>query len=64
MGEPPLKIEIMTTISGAEFEICYQERKQVEIDGIAVNLISLERLMENKKASGRTKDINDLENLS
>ncbi len=39
--------------------------RQVDVlDGIEVNLISLEHLKVNKKASGRYKDLNDLENLS
>jgi hypothetical protein len=33
------------------------------IDGVAVNLISLNHLKVNKKASGRYKDLDDLENL-
>ena len=33
------------------------------MDGIKVQLISLEDLKQNKKASGRNKDLNDLENL-
>jgi hypothetical protein len=35
----------------------------VKIDGVETNMIHIEDLKSNKKASGRTKDINDLENL-
>jgi hypothetical protein len=34
-----------------------------ELDGVEVNLISLKHLKINKRASGRHKDLNDLENL-
>jgi hypothetical protein len=34
------------------------------LDGVEVNLIGLENLKKNKQASGRAKDIADLENLS
>ena len=63
MGVPPLRLEITTTISGVDFDECYAERVTDTIDGVPVNLISLRHLKVNKKASGRAKDINDLENL-
>jgi len=55
--------KIMTTISGVEFSICYSRRVTAEIDGISVNLIGLEDRKINKQASGRNKDLNDLEPL-
>jgi hypothetical protein len=33
MGVPPLRIEILTTISGVNFEECYAERVEDVIDG-------------------------------
>ncbi len=63
MGLPPMRLEILTSVSGVEFEECFNERIVDTIDGIPVNLISLERLKQNKKASGRHKDLNDLEHL-
>lgn len=63
MGMPPIRIEILTTISGVSFAACYKERIVDDLDGIEVNLISLHHLKINKKASGRHKDLNDLENL-
>ncbi len=63
MGVPPVQIEILTTISGVSFEECYAARQVDELDGIDVSLISLDHLKVNKKASGRHKDLNDLENL-
>jgi predicted nucleotidyltransferase len=64
MGIAPMRIEIFTTISGVDFEECFQQRIIDEIDGIEVNIISLEQLKVNKKASGRHKDLDDFENLS
>jgi hypothetical protein len=63
MGVPPLRLEILTTISGVEFAKCFDNRLTDQIDGIDVNLINLEDLKINKKASGRLKDLLDLENL-
>jgi hypothetical protein len=63
MGLPPIRIEIITSIPGVEFEECYSNKIIDELDGIKVNLIDLVHLKINKKASGRHKDLNDLENL-
>jgi hypothetical protein len=64
MGFPPMRLEISTSISGVDFEECYQTRIVDTLDDIEVNLIDLAHLKKNKKASGRAKDIADLENLS
>ncbi len=63
MGVPPVRLEIITTISGVDFDSCYQQKKHGKIDGVEVNIIDLENLRKNKTASGRYKDLNDLENL-
>ncbi len=63
MGIPPFRIELLTTISGVNFEECYSERITDIIDGVEVEIINLEHLKLNKKASGRYKDLDDLENL-
>jgi hypothetical protein len=63
MGLPPVRLEISTTISGVTFDECYEERIIDTLDDVEVNLINLKHLKINKKASGRYKDLNDLENL-
>jgi predicted nucleotidyltransferase len=63
MGNPPMRIEVSTGISGVEFQKCYSERVMDTIDGVEIPIISLENLKINKKAAGRLKDLNDLENL-
>ena len=63
MGTPPMRIELLTTISGVGFKECYSERIVDIIDGIEVHIINLEHLKRNKQASGRQKDLDDLEHL-
>jgi hypothetical protein len=63
MGVPPLRLEILNDIDGVTFAKCYLARKRVIMDRIKVNVISLEHLKENKAASGRMKDLDDLEHL-
>lgn len=63
LGMPPLRIEVLTTIAGVDFEECYRDRKTDILDGVEVHLISLKHLKVNKKATGRLKDLSDLEHL-
>lgn len=63
MGVPPFRIEVLTTISGVEFAECFADRVMADVDGVPVNVISLEHLKKNKQASGRGKDLVDLEHL-
>ena len=63
MGVPPLRIELSTTISGVDFAECYRARVTEAIDGITVSIINLTDLKKNKRASGRHRDLDDLERL-
>jgi len=63
MGVPPLRIDLLTNVSGIEFAESFAYRTQAVIDGVQVNLISLDHLKQNKRASGRSKDLGDLEHL-
>ncbi len=63
MGNPPMRIELISEASGIIFDECYLKRNEDVIDGIKVNIISLSDLKNNKLAAGRHKDLNDLEFL-
>ena len=62
-GVPPFRIEIMTTIDGVEFAPCRGRAMVCDLDGVPVPVIALDDLKANKRAAGRHKDLNDLENL-
>lgn len=63
MGYPPLRIEVLTGISGLEFNTAYKNKVFFKVEDLEIPTISLEDLKTNKKASGRSKDKDDLENL-
>jgi len=63
MGVPPVRLELLTSISGVEFAACYARRVAAELDGVSVPFIHLDDLKRNKQASGRLKDRLDLEQL-
>lgn len=63
MGFEPMRLELLPTIPGIEFDSCYDRRDLVKIGRMMVPFISLEDLKINKRASGRPKDLQDLEDL-
>jgi hypothetical protein len=63
MGVAPMRIEVLTEISGVDFARCLENRTIADIAGVPVSLIGLDDLKTKKKASGRLKDLTDLEQL-
>ena len=63
LGYPPLRIDLLTQIDGVTFNNCFENRKEVEIEGLVVNFIGYRDLLSNKKHSGRPRDIDDIDNL-
>ena len=64
IGYPPLRIDILTSIDGVEFEEAYSEKLEIQLDeGTSVYYIGLDELIKNKKSSGRKIDIADVSDL-
>ena len=63
IGVAPRRIDIITTASGLQFETTYQNSIPVNIQGIEVRIPSIDDLILNKRAIGRTKDLADAEAL-
>jgi len=63
MGKPPLRIELLTAISGVEFGECYERRMQITLDETEISVIALDDLRRKKRTAGRPKDIADLDAL-
>jgi hypothetical protein len=63
IGVAPRRIDIITAASGLDFEQASSRAVTVEIEGIAVRIPSIADLICNKRASGRTKDLADVEAL-
>jgi predicted nucleotidyltransferase len=64
IGVAPRRIDIITAISGVEFEAAYKRRKEIRLDGLLLPFISKEDLITNKQATGRDKDRLDAKRLS
>jgi hypothetical protein len=63
MGYPPFRIDVLTKPDGVTFDECYQNKILVDYQGLQIAVIGFEDFKKNKKASGRPKDIQDLDNL-
>jgi hypothetical protein len=63
IGVAPRRIDIITAAYGLQFESAYRDSIPVNIEGIEVRIPSLNDMILNKRASGRTKDLADAEAL-
>jgi hypothetical protein len=64
LGDPPNRIDLITSPDGVDFETCYQSKIESDLDGLKICWIDLENLRLNKKVSGRSQDLADLESLA
>ena len=61
MGRSPVQIDIINEADGISFNDCYGRRNIIRIGGIDIAAISRADLIINKKASGRLRDLADIE---
>lgn len=60
LGIEPHRIDIITELPALDFDSAWERRLSIDIDGVLVNVISLQDLILNKEASGRPQDIADV----
>ncbi|MEW6707942.1 MAG: nucleotidyl transferase AbiEii/AbiGii toxin family protein [Pseudomonadota bacterium] len=63
LGYPPARIDLLTGIDGVSFEDCYPRRVMVDAGGAQLPIIHVDDFKANKRATGRMKDLADLEAL-
>ncbi|HKT09248.1 MAG TPA: hypothetical protein VJR24_15215 [Gemmatimonadaceae bacterium] len=63
LGVPPCRIDILTSISGVDFDAAWGDQTMGEIAGLLVPILGRRTFVINKRAAGRTKDAADLEAL-
>ncbi len=61
MGRSPIQIDIINEADGINFNECYERRNIIRIDSVDIAMISKNDLIKNKKASGRHRDLADIE---
>ncbi|HVU02048.1 MAG TPA: hypothetical protein VHE30_09860 [Polyangiaceae bacterium] len=60
LGQPPLRIDVMTSISGVTFEEAWAGRVKTRVGGRTIGFLGRAEFVKNKRASGRTKDLLDI----
>lgn len=63
IGVAPRRIDIITGVSALNFDETIERAIEVKIEGLKVLIPSVSDLIANKKATGRTKDLADVETL-
>ena len=63
IGQPPRRIDIITKISGVDFDAAWRSRVLESVGGLELPFLGREDLLRNKLAAARTKDLADVELL-
>jgi hypothetical protein len=63
LGMAPNRIDLLTSLTGVDFEQAWQARVTASLDGLQAYILSREHLIANKRALGRKRDLADLECL-
>lgn len=63
IGHEPVRLEVLTSISGVGFSEAYARRINVSVNDLTVPFISFADLIKNKLSTGRGKDLVDAETL-
>ena len=61
---PPVKIEVMTAVKGLNFNETFETAQVYEERGLRIRFINVDHLIKAKKASGRFRDLDDIEQLT
>jgi hypothetical protein len=64
LGDPPHRVDIMTSIDGVDFARAGERQVLIEVDGQSIPIISREDLVTNKRAAGRPQDVADVARLT
>lgn len=64
IGNPPVRIEIMTSVKGLSFEETFAMAQTYEESGLIIRFVHINHLIQAKKAAGRFRDLDDIEQLT
>jgi hypothetical protein len=64
LGVKPNRVDILSSISGISFDEAWATRREGNLEGVPTQFIGREALIRDKRATGRSKDLGDAEELS
>jgi len=63
IGLPPLRIDVLTSLTGVTFGAAWDERTEAEFEGVRFPVLGRRQLLANERALGRAQDLADIERL-
>jgi predicted nucleotidyltransferase len=63
IGREPRRIDLLTTIDGVGFDEAWGAKREIQVDGMTIPVIGRDEFLRNKRATGRHKDLADVERL-
>jgi hypothetical protein len=63
IGREPTKVQVLTGIDGVDFATAFANRIDVDLDGLSEPFLGFDDLLRNKRASARSKDLIDVDEL-
>ena len=63
LGVPPVRVDILTSLTGVTWDEAFSGRVSGEYGGVPIYYIGRQQLAANKRALGRAQDLADLEAL-
>lgn len=63
LGMPPVRIDLITSLTGVSWEDVWSRKSSGSYGDIPVHYVGREQLVANKRATGRLRDLADLERL-
>jgi hypothetical protein len=63
MGRPPVRVDVLTSVTGLRFEEAWLNRVERDFGGVPAPFISRDDLIQSKSALGRSQDLLDVEQL-
>ncbi len=63
MGVPPRRIDLLTSVTGLQFDAAWRTRRVVRVDELDLPFLGREALLRNKRETGRLKDLADVDTL-
>ena len=63
MGIPPQRIDVLTSVTGLQFDAAWRTRRVLRVDDLDLPFLGREALLRNKRQTGRLKDLADVDTL-
>jgi len=63
LGYEPYRIDLVVEVEGINFQECYERKVEANLEGIKINFLSLQDLIDIKKKTGRPQDLADADQL-